>query len=158
MLRYHGDTAEAEQRVTEVLHRDPSNVLAHGERLELYDATNQCNKALKEIPWVVHAPDKYSGAYAAYAWASCGHKERARQFADSIEKRRGYVSPFWLAIVYAALGDSAKVFQLLNQSITDHEGILFLVWQAPRVPGISWHAGVHGAVEAGTRERMTNRR
>jgi tetratricopeptide (TPR) repeat protein len=129
VLRYRGDTAEARERVTEVLRRDTSNILAHVEQLRQYTETNQCAKALKEVRWIAGDPHVEYGAVATAVWALCGQKERARQFADSIEKGRGYVSPFWLASAYAALGDSAKVFHLLDQSITDHEGVLFLLGQ-----------------------------
>lgn len=127
VLGYHGDTAEAEQRLADVLHRDTSNVIAHAELMELYSAAHQCAKALEEVQWVAHHSRDNGGTGAAVAWASCGHEERARQIADSIEKRSGYVPAFGLATVYAALGDSAKVFQLLNRAIKDHEAVLFFL-------------------------------
>ena len=117
VLRYHGDTAEAERTIADVLQRDSASKIAHGERLEFYDATQQCDKALKEA----------AGRLDPYAWASCGHKERAQRFADSVMARGGHFGAFGLAMVYAALRDSAKVFQLLDRAVTDHEPTLFFL-------------------------------
>jgi len=121
VLRFHGDTAEAERAIADVLQREPANTMAHNELLEFYDASQQCDKALKEAQQVG------DNSYAAYAWASCGHRERAQHFADSVLAQGGRYSAFNLATVYAALGDSATVFRLLDRAITDHDILLFFL-------------------------------
>ena len=120
VLRYHGDTTEAERTIADVLQQDSASKIAHGERLEFYDATQQCDKALKEA-------ELGHGTLSAYAWASCGPRERAQRFADSVMARGGNFSAFQLAMVYAGLRDSAKVFQLLDRAVTDHEQTVFFL-------------------------------
>jgi tetratricopeptide (TPR) repeat protein len=127
VLLYTGDSAGAQQAETEILRREPTNRLVHSEQLEIYDATHQCSKALKEARWLEGHPFLFFRALVAHTWASCGEAGRARHFADSVAKHGVNISAFSLAIVYAGLSDSTSVFQWLNQAVKNHEALLYLL-------------------------------
>ena len=89
-----------------------------------------CDSATRDLPWVEHDEHPQIRGIVEFHWASCGESGRARKYADSLaaEASAGsYVDFFWLATVYAGLGDSAKVLQSLSQAVTQHNCCIFLL-------------------------------
>ena len=129
-LRYQGHVDQAEAALAEILERDPNNLIAHRERFEVEVATMPCDSATRDLPWVENDAHTQIRGIVEFHWASCGEAGRARKYADSLEAEASagsYVDFFWLATVYAGLGDSAKVFQSLDQAVTQHNRFLFLL-------------------------------
>ena len=132
VLRYDGQFEEAARTVADVLRGDSTNRVAHTERLEIGLATGTCDSAGKDVPWLEHGELQYTRAQVALYWARCGEPARARKYADSVAAQTAtgaYVDSYSLALVYAGLGDSAKMFQSLNQAVANHNGLLFYLGQ-----------------------------
>ena len=129
VLRYDGQIRESVRAIAEVLSGDSTSRLAHEERLKADSPAKACDSA-HDLRWIEHDFQQYTKGAVAYHWASCGEPERARAYADSVAAQvptGAYVDFFALAIVYAALGDSAKVFQSLDQAVAQHNWGLFLL-------------------------------
>ena len=64
-----------------------------------------------------------------YAYAVAGRKGEARKLLDnlnSLSKQR-YVSPYYIATIYAGLGDAGKAMEWLEKAYKDHTGWLAYV-------------------------------
>jgi len=134
VLRYSGQTQESERSLEEVLRGDSTNRLAHAERLESELAAKSCDRGGNDSRWIAHDTQQFNRAIVAWSWALCGEPGRARAYADSVAARArtgAYVDLFSLAVVYAALGDSAKVFQSLDQAVVQHNWALVLLARHP---------------------------
>ena len=122
-LRFQGHIDRAEGALADVLGRDPTNYLAKREQFEIDVATRRCSSAARNLRSVQDDPVQVTRSNVAYHWASCGEPERARSYADSIEAQGStgaYLDSFSLAVVYAGLGDSDKMFRSLNQAVAAH--------------------------------------
>jgi len=73
-------------------------------------------------------PSPFITATLATAYAAAGRAEEARHVLRELEElaTKRYVSPYYLAIVYAQLGDHARAFELLEQSFADREA--WITW------------------------------
>jgi tetratricopeptide (TPR) repeat protein len=127
VLLLHGDTAEAERSVNEVLGGDPTNDIAHSQRLELYNATGRCPAALREVKEVGHSRNNLTQALVAYAFATCGQRDRAQRLVDSLAQPGAHSGRFQLAIAFTGLGDSARTFAALDSAVANHDFLLFFV-------------------------------
>jgi TolB-like protein/predicted Ser/Thr protein kinase/Flp pilus assembly protein TadD len=58
----------------------------------------------------------------AFAYAGCGHRAEAGELLAALE-RRGY-SPLYISLVYAALGDSTRAFELMETAYRERESCL----------------------------------
>ena len=129
-LRYDGHMEEAERVLADALRGDSTNRAARGEQLEIDDQTGRCAEAAKDIAWIDDKATAWTRAHVAYHWASCGEPSRARAFADSLAARAStgeYVDLMSLALVYAGLKDSNKMFETLSQAVAQHNVLLFLL-------------------------------
>ena len=129
-LRYQGHVDQAKAALDDVFALDPNNLIAHRERFEIEVATMPCDSAKRDLPWVENDAHSQIRGIVEFHWASCGEPARARKYADSLaaEARNGsYVDFFFLATVYAGLGDSHKVLESLSQAVTQHNRFIFLL-------------------------------
>jgi hypothetical protein len=99
----------------------------------VYAEEGRCEQALAEAYRTVRSPDPAVRAVdprydAVYAQARCGEAAEARRFAAQAEARAregGQVDPFFLALVFAALHNDAKVFEWLNRAVANRSSTLF---------------------------------
>jgi tetratricopeptide (TPR) repeat protein len=129
-LRYQGHVDQAEAVLAEVLARDPNSLVAHRERFEIAVATLPCNSAARDLSWVENDAHPQIRGIVEFHWASCGEAGRARKYVDSAVAQASagsYVDYFWLATVYAGLGDSANMFRSLSQAVAQHNSFIFLL-------------------------------
>jgi hypothetical protein len=129
-LRFQGHIDRAEGALADVFVRDPTNHLAQREQFEIDVADKPCDSAARDLRWVEDDPQQAIRSLVAYHWASCREPARARRYADSVAAQASagaYVDHFFLAVVYAGLGDADKMFRSLNQAVTEHNPYLFLL-------------------------------
>jgi Tfp pilus assembly protein PilF len=126
-LRYSGRVGAADSELTEVLARDPSNGTALAEQFELRIYTHRCEANQEYLRSMRQGPNPLNRALAAFDQARCGDRPSAERFADSLaaESEKGYVDMFALALSYAGLGDSAKMYHALDQAAAQHNWALF---------------------------------
>ena len=64
-----------------------------------------------------------------HAYAAAGRRADAQKILDQLRERsaRGYVSPYFMAVVYAGLGEHERAFEWLEKSYEDrHPGMILL--------------------------------
>ena len=143
VLRIRGRPVEAAQELAEVLARDSMDGIARSERIDLELFTHQCKEGLADIKWLADHGLSRPGSLLQYApalnnalYADCGQRARAQRFVDSVEAAAvkspdSYIDGFSLATVYAALGDTARVYHWLDQAVTTHNWGVFFIGQVP---------------------------
>jgi serine/threonine-protein kinase len=68
-------------------------------------------------------------AALGHAYAVAGRRADAQKVLDGLRERaaRGYVSPYFIAVVYTGLGDRDRAFEMLEESYRDrHPGMILL--------------------------------
>jgi tetratricopeptide (TPR) repeat protein len=96
------------------------------------------------VSWVAGAVALSGGAAVAVlgmmaticAWA--GETARARETLARLEARAAseYVSPFWLGIAHAALGEMDQAFGYLDDALRDRDPNLLYITAVPREIGL----------------------
>jgi len=83
-----------------------SEAIAINEKALLTDPTNQ---------FALHS--------VGYAYAKSGRRNEAEEVIREFKEiaKSQYVVSYWIASIYAALGDKDKAFAELNNSLTDHD-------------------------------------
>jgi tetratricopeptide (TPR) repeat protein len=110
----------------ETLEFDPNNpwvssVLgrAYGGK-KLYDKGISILQRFEDVP--------YFAAVLGYLYGMAGNREKAKETVNSFlaRSRKGYFSPYMIALVYAGLDEKGKVFDLLNSAF--EVGDLCQIW------------------------------
>lgn len=76
-------------------------------------------------------------ASLGYAYAVAGRRREARKVLDKLKdlSKQRYVSPYFIATVYAGLGDTEKALEWLEKAYQDHSGWLaYVQWQPEFAP------------------------
>jgi len=118
---YRGDYDAALKEYKKVLDMDPNYWLAHGSLALTYGQKKMYPDAFTELQKVL-ASFPHSNATAALGQlkALSGQKDEARKIARELRQgsKTEYVSDYWVATIYAALGDNNQAFQLLENAYT----------------------------------------
>jgi serine/threonine-protein kinase len=63
-----------------------------------------------------------------YAYAASGKKDKAQEIIEDLKElsKQRYVSPYWVALVYAGLGDNVKALEWLERAYSERSG--GMVW------------------------------
>jgi TolB-like protein/DNA-binding winged helix-turn-helix (wHTH) protein/Flp pilus assembly protein TadD len=93
-----------------------------------YQGTGKRAEAIPEYQKVVAMSngDPHPSALLASAYAVSGRRPEAEKLLRDLERKSkvGYVSPYLIATVYAALGDKDKAFQFLEKAYQERSGEL----------------------------------
>jgi Flp pilus assembly protein TadD len=130
VLRIKGDFAAAARELDEVLQQDSTRADARSEQLELDVANKDCARAARDLLRMKTARSADGPFFVAYSWAICGKPESARRYADSVARQDAtgaYVNTFYLAVVYAGLGDSTNMLKFLDEAVAKHHPHLFFL-------------------------------
>lgn len=78
-------------------------------------------------------------AARAHIYAMSGKKEEARRELDKLNRlrRHRYISPFHIALIYAAIGEIDMAFQCLQEAYEVRDQWLFLICVEPRIKSLS---------------------
>jgi len=73
-----------------------------------------------------------------YYYALAGQTEKAQAILDNLleRSRKGYVSSFWIATVYFALGDIDKAFEWFDKAFEEKDGNLIYITIPPQFDGL----------------------
>jgi tetratricopeptide (TPR) repeat protein len=114
---------------------DPNYWLAHGSLALTYGQKKMYPEAFAELEKVAAAfPHSNVTAVLGQTKALSGAKNEARRIARELQQRskKEYVSDYWVATIYAALGDNDQAFQLLEGAYTERSQWLVQLKVDPR--------------------------
>jgi tetratricopeptide (TPR) repeat protein len=108
---------EAEKQLLKTLELDPNFGVAHQTLGRLYEARGMYEKSLEEGWW--DAPDELARLKKIYAQSGIEGiwREELQYLLD--RGKTGDVRAFWIAGLYARLGDKDKAFEWLNKALED---------------------------------------
>ena len=132
---YRGDYDQAIREYRSALEMDPNYWLAHGSLALTYGQKQMYPEAFAELQTVMAAfPHSNVTAVLGQLKALSGAKDEARQIARDLRRRskNEYVSDYWVATIYAALGDDDKAFQLLERAYAERSQWLMQLKVDPR--------------------------
>ncbi len=128
LARQYGNAA---QQLRDTLEMDPSNGLVHLILGQTYEYMGNTEGALTEFREAARlapgTPLMTAGLAAAYA-RSGNRPEALKLLASlSLQAQREYVSPYYIAVVYAALGENNQALDWLDKAYADRSnGMVFL--------------------------------
>jgi TolB-like protein/DNA-binding winged helix-turn-helix (wHTH) protein/Tfp pilus assembly protein PilF len=119
------------EQLHNTLEMDPSYELPHLVVGQAYEQTGQFDLAIPELRKAAElsreAPLMVSAL--AHAYARAGNKEEAEKLLANLtlQSKKQYVSPYYLAIVYVGLGENEKAMDWLEKAFTDRSnGLVFM--------------------------------
>jgi TolB-like protein/DNA-binding winged helix-turn-helix (wHTH) protein/Tfp pilus assembly protein PilF len=111
------------QQLRTAIAMDPSLALAHMVLGQAYEQKGVFPQAAAELTQAVELTHRSAPMIAALAhlYAISGRQDRARELLKELTypKQRQYVSPFYIALVYAGLNEQAKAVYWLDKAIDD---------------------------------------
>jgi TolB-like protein/DNA-binding winged helix-turn-helix (wHTH) protein len=128
----HFDQALAEAK--SVLTIDDNSIEGHvylGLSLEAKQEYPEAIREMERAKALLGDESSWMG-FAAHARAMAGDRHAALKALDELEhqSKRGYVSPWWSALIYTGLGDKDKAFEYLEKSYQgrEHDLVFSKVW------------------------------
>jgi len=133
VLDFAGDDAAAERELAEVFGRDSTDANARSIQLTIEIETSRCTEARRELRFLTRPRANVAGVVGA-AQARCNDVAGARGFIATANARAAngqYVDHYAVALVHAALGDTADVMTALSQASDDRYPLMFQLGAEP---------------------------
>lgn len=118
------------RRSRETLDIEPNYSLAHLWLGKAYVQNGELERGIAELRRAKeldpHNPDVMSAL--GYAYAVAGDRDAAQRVIEELRQQAqaSYVSPYFFAVIYAALGETDQAFTLLDRAYDDRS--FFLAW------------------------------
>jgi serine/threonine-protein kinase len=125
----------------DILRMDPQHMVSYLELADAYGRRGEHGKALASAERALALSGGQSvaavGVAIAVTGAGAGDRDRARELLRQLTERadREYVSPFWLAMGHAVVGEMERAFEYLAQAQEDRDPNLLYITAAPRLIG-----------------------
>ncbi len=128
------------EQLRNTLEMDPSYELPHLVAGQAYEQKGQFDLAIAELGKAVdlsHGTPMMVSALA-HAYARSGNKAEAEKLLAQLtaEAKKEYVSPYYIAIVYAGLGDNETATNWLEKALADHSNGLVFLRVEPELDGL----------------------
>ena len=114
---------------------NPDFWLARGYRAFAYEKQRKFQQAEADLKKVLAAfPHTNAKAALGELYALNDKEPEARRLAQELQRnsRKEYVPPYWLATIYAALGDKDSAFRLLENALTERSSWILDLKVDPR--------------------------
>jgi len=102
-----------------------------------YEQKRMPDQAIVEFKRAVEVTkgDPFFVAALGHAYAVAGNRREAEKVLQTLSERakKSYVSPFDVALIYAALGEKDKAFALLDKAVAEHSTFLVYTKWEPRL-------------------------
>ncbi|MFA5833606.1 MAG: protein kinase [Bacteroidota bacterium] len=134
-LYFSGKFQEAIDQYQTVLRSDPSFYAAYiplGGALLQQKRYDEAIVAFKKAR-IYSLNHPIPTAALAYAYAVSGKRKESRTIAEELKKNsvKTYISPYWIGIIYAGLGENETAFQWMKKGIDQHDGSMILLKVEP---------------------------
>ena len=126
ILYFAGRFQEAIAHLEALIRRQPQFWRAYVNLAWALTATGHSAEAIQpaEVGVALHPNYATGEAVRAYTYASAGHAEVAETILKTLQRRYGYVSPYWTAIVKIAMGSVDDALTDLRRAAEDREWYL----------------------------------
>jgi tetratricopeptide (TPR) repeat protein len=130
---------EAIEMLERILAADPDHMVSHIELADGLCRKGDFERGLAEAERAMELSGRAAAAVgiAGAMYAMSGDAPRARELIQELEDRgqRGYVFPFWLAVIQAALGEMDRAFEYLAEAQRDRDPNLLYMSAVSHVIG-----------------------
>ncbi len=131
---------EAIQQLRNTIDMDPTFVLAHLVLGQAYEQKREYSAAIAELQEAVAISHDSAPLIAALAhvYAVSSRQTEARKLLAQLQNQsnRQYVSPFYLAVVYAGLGENDQAVMWLEKAYEDRSNSLIFLRVDPEFDGL----------------------
>jgi TolB-like protein/DNA-binding winged helix-turn-helix (wHTH) protein/Tfp pilus assembly protein PilF len=136
---------EAIAQLLNTIEMDPMYLLAHIVLGQSYEQKGQYSEAIVELQKAASMAPNSPPVLAAlgHAYAVAGKRVEALQLLDELKSQsaRRYVSPFYLALMYAGLGEHEQALTWLNKSYDDRSNNTIFLNVVPQFDGLRSEPG-----------------
>jgi tetratricopeptide (TPR) repeat protein len=163
---FQGQYAEAVEQYRKILETDQDFIWARFFLGWTYERSGQFSEAIAEFQKARLIDDRPEvSAMIAQAHAVSGRRDEAISILNNLEEqsRHHYISAYYIALIYAGLGDKERAFAWLEKAYSDrNEWLVWLkvdprfdeLWAAPQFAELLKRIGFsHGAVGSHDRDR-----
>ncbi len=131
------DYERATEEALRTLELEPQFPAARSTLGMVYEQTGQYEQAVTALERARDATEGHPATLSslAHVLASSGRIEEARAILDPLTElsRRQYISPFWMAVAYAGVGQTAAALDELDKAYEKHDVILVWLGTDPRL-------------------------
>lgn len=128
---------QAIEQLRNTIDMDPSFVLPHLVLGQAYEQKKAFDQAITELRRAADISQNSPPVLAALArtYAVSGRTTEARNLLDQLmqQGKKQYVSPFYVAVVYAGLGENDKAMDWLDKAFGDHSNAIVFMKVDPQL-------------------------
>lgn len=127
---FAGRYNDAEAQLLKAVDMDPNFLSAHVKLGWVYEQQGKYEPAIEQlkIALSLSGEDANILALLGRSYALAGRTTEARRILTNLMtiSLQQYISPYWIGLIYASLGDNDQAFQWLNEAVKERSG--GLVW------------------------------
>lgn len=131
---------QAALQLTDTIEMDPSYLLAHIVLGQCYEQEGKYSQAISELQKAALMSPDSAPVMAAlgHAYAVAGKRAEALRILDQlkVQAAQRYVSPYYIALLYAGLGDHADAMDSLNKGYEDRSNNMIFLNVVPQFDGL----------------------
>ncbi len=131
---------QAALQLTDTIEMDPSYLLAHIVLGQCYEQEGKYAQAISELQKAALMSPDSAPVMAAlgHAYAVAGKRAEALRILDQlkVQAAQRYVSPYYIALLYAGLGDHADAMDSLNKGYEDRSNNMIFLNVVPQFDGL----------------------
>jgi serine/threonine protein kinase/tetratricopeptide (TPR) repeat protein len=127
---------EAIEQIRKSLELDPHLFVAYHVRARAYEQKKMYAEAIADCQeWgKIFHDDPFALATLAHVYATMGKRREAEEILNKLQEisKQRYFSPYWIAVVYAGLGDNDQAFQYFEKAFDDRYFLMIWMNSDPR--------------------------
>lgn len=135
-----GQYEQAASQLTDTIEMDPSYLLAHIVLGQCYEQEGKYAQAITELQKAALISPDSAPVMAAlgHAYAVAGRRAEAVRILQQLKAQASqrYVSPFYIALLYAGLGDHADAMDSLDKGYEDRSNNMIFLDVVPQFTGL----------------------
>lgn len=138
MFYYKRDFDRAIRHFQKIIDLEPDFPMAYHGLMDAYGQKGMLEEALAAGEHMLKLSGKMGEAVAhigvlGFYYARTGHEDKARKFLSDLEERskKGYVSSFWVGVIFLGLGDTDKAFEWFEKAFEERDGNLIYITIPP---------------------------
>src|SRR5438477_1649082 len=122
---------EAIAHYREVLEMDPNFRVAHWRLGEAYERKGLYTESLAELRKALELADDLAVSWLGHAYAVSGRKGEALKIIAQLKRRPKVDYAYYVALIYAGLGEKDQAFQWLQKAFEAHDGAMAVIQAEP---------------------------